>query len=120
MLDCRILPSIMALRFPLPLLLSFSFLGILPWAAVPVVLSREITFPSLAAAVVHPNGQSFQKPFMVGDDDIAGEVGGAGTGLTTYANLPYVNCMSSENGNVDVDVEKYDIAVLGAPFDTVS
>ncbi len=37
-------------------------------------------------------------------------------GLNTYANLPYVNCF------VDAEAEKvpYDIAILGAPFDTVS
>jgi hypothetical protein len=36
-------------------------------------------------------------------------------GLGTFANLPYVNCLSpnTEGG-------RYDIAVLGAPFDTVS
>ena len=37
-------------------------------------------------------------------------------GMGTFANLPYVNCLStndSEEGN-------YDIAILGAPFDTVS
>lgn len=33
-------------------------------------------------------------------------------GLTTFANLPYVHCLD-ESGS-----EKYDIAVLGAPFDT--
>jgi agmatinase len=38
------------------------------------------------------------------------------SGLSTYANLPYVNCF------VDSEAEKvpYDIAILGAPFDTVS
>ena len=34
-------------------------------------------------------------------------------GLTTFANLPYSNCFR-ENGS------EYDIAILGAPFDTVS
>jgi agmatinase len=38
------------------------------------------------------------------------------SGLSTYANLPYVNCF------VDAEADKvpYDIAILGAPFDTVS
>lgn len=35
-------------------------------------------------------------------------------GLTTYANIPYLPCLSKRDGL------KYDIAVLGAPFDTVS
>ncbi|EXJ81966.1 agmatinase [Capronia coronata CBS 617.96] len=34
-------------------------------------------------------------------------------GLTTFSNLPWVHCLSPDN-----DVEKYDIAFLGAPFDT--
>lgn len=68
-------------------------------------------------------------------------------GLTTFANLPYVHCLAAdeeeeeddedeedeedcENGKKNkkekrkkkksVGVEKFDIAILGAPFDTVS
>lgn len=62
-------------------------------------------------------------------------------GLTTFANLPYVHCLAAEEeedeeeGDEDdgkknkkekrkkkksVGVEKFDIAILGAPFDTVS
>lgn len=37
-------------------------------------------------------------------------------GLDTFANLPYVHCLAEKSG----DVEKFDIAILGAPFDTVS
>jgi agmatinase len=37
-------------------------------------------------------------------------------GLATYANLPYVHCLAAEGE----EVEKFDIAILGAPFDTVS
>ncbi|KAH8197427.1 hypothetical protein TruAng_008404 [Truncatella angustata] len=36
------------------------------------------------------------------------------SGLKTYANLPYLNCLSDEEAND----KPYDIAVLGAPFDT--
>ena len=36
-------------------------------------------------------------------------------GLTTFANLPYVHCLADEGRKV----EKFDIAILGAPFDTV-
>ncbi|OAL03810.1 Arginase/deacetylase [Phaeosphaeriaceae sp. SRC1lsM3a] len=35
-------------------------------------------------------------------------------GLDTFANLPYVHCLAEKSG----DVEKFDIAILGAPFDT--
>ncbi|QIX01557.1 hypothetical protein AMS68_007074 [Peltaster fructicola] len=34
-------------------------------------------------------------------------------GMTTYANTPYVHCLSN-----DSHIEVYDIAILGAPFDT--
>ncbi len=37
-------------------------------------------------------------------------------GLTTFANIPYVNCLKAAEG----DGGRYDIAILGAPFDTVS
>jgi hypothetical protein len=36
------------------------------------------------------------------------------SGLTTFANLPYVNCLVEEDAE-----SSYDIAFLGAPFDTV-
>lgn len=58
-------------------------------------------------------------------------------GLTTFANLPYVHCLAADDDeDSDGDekknkkekrkkkksggVEKFDIAILGAPFDTVS
>ena len=36
-------------------------------------------------------------------------------GLKTFANLPYVNCFLDQ----EAAAKKYDIAILGAPFDTV-
>lgn len=43
----------------------------------------------------------------------SGDITGAKfAGLTTFANTPYVHCLNKE-GN-----ELYDIAILGAPFDT--
>lgn len=60
-------------------------------------------------------------------------------GLTTFANLPYVHCLAADDDDDEegeeeedeedgkkkkrkkrVGVEKFDIAILGAPFDTVS
>jgi len=41
-------------------------------------------------------------------------------GLMTYANIPYVHCLADEASGEEYKGEKYDIAVLGAPFDTVS
>lgn len=61
-------------------------------------------------------------------------------GLTTFANLPYVHCLAADDDEGEeeeeeddgkkkkkekrkkkksVGVEKFDIAILGAPFDTV-
>lgn len=37
-------------------------------------------------------------------------------GLTTFANLPYVNCLKTD----ETEEGRYDIAILGAPFDTVN
>jgi agmatinase len=52
----------------------------------------------------------------IDDDFIDIATGTQFSGLSTYGNLPYVNCF------VDAEAEKspYDIAILGAPFDTVS
>lgn len=73
--------------------------------------SRQIVFPPIVGADWHDSGTahtttpglgSFSEPFL---------------GLTTYANLPYVHCLSAEASS---EVDQYDIAVLGAPFDTAS
>jgi hypothetical protein len=69
--------------------------------------AREITFPPIA-------GLSEQQIFG-GHEAIDISTGSAFAGLTTYANLPYVHCLAPE----DEEVERYDIAILGAPFDTV-
>jgi hypothetical protein len=50
-----------------------------------------------------------------GDDFIDIVKGSQFVGLGTFANLPYVNCLSTSK---DED-GRYDIAILGAPFDTV-
>lgn len=70
--------------------------------------ARDITFPPVSG---------FANQQVLGH---GGEVdvtaGPAFAGLTTYANLPYVHCLAGEGEQV----EKFDIAILGAPFDTVS
>src|SRR3954447_6582439 len=71
--------------------------------------ARDITFPPIAA--VHPKGQSAQH--SIGNDGGYDEPNEF-AGLTTYANLPFIHCTSSG------DVEPYDIAILGAPFDTAT
>jgi agmatinase len=68
--------------------------------------ARDIVFPPVS-------GFTDQQFFGQGGIDIS--TGSAFAGLTTYANLPYVHCLANE----DQEVERYDIAILGAPFDTV-
>lgn len=82
-------------------------------AATAAVRAREITFPPVAA-VHHPAQQHSLGEHDVGRPiDISGMEYG---GLMTYANLPYVHCLAAEGE----EVEAYDVAVVGAPFDTVS
>ncbi|KAI0860098.1 arginase [Xylaria cubensis] len=58
-----------------------------------------------------------QKPLAgPSDDDVDISYGSQFHGLTTYANIPYVNCFSDET--TEGSSSKYDIAILGAPFDT--
>lgn len=73
------------------------------------VVAREIVFPPVAA--VH--GPTGQFP-LAHDDPIDITTGSQFSGLTTFAHIPYVNCF------VDAEAEPtpYDIAFLGAPFDT--
>ena len=84
---------------------------------------REIVFPSIAAIERyqrHGSGHVDQTPLSLSnpaDDDegISLETDAMG-GLTSFAHLPYVPCFSPMT---DEEIESYDIAVLGAPFDTV-
>ncbi|KAI5922042.1 arginase [Camillea tinctor] len=75
-------------------------------------------FPRPAPPFTHPG----QKPVVFGlapghDHDEVDIVSGSQfNGLRTYANLPYVNCFSDQE--VEESGSKYDIAILGAPFDT--
>ncbi|KAI4791098.1 Arginase/deacetylase [Aureobasidium sp. EXF-8846] len=70
-----------------------------------VAAGRDIIFPPVAG---------YQSPMLTqgsGLEDI--DITGAKfAGLTTFANLPYVHCLDKTGS------EKYDIAILGAPFDT--
>ncbi|KAI1818187.1 arginase [Poronia punctata] len=63
-----------------------------------------------------PHTLGSQTPLLggLGTDDVDIEYGSQFHGLTTYANIPYVNCFSDEA----IGAAKYDIAILGAPFDT--
>jgi hypothetical protein len=78
-------------------------------------------FAKILPILAHSHGHTgvhemphLQHPIM-SDDSIDVTTDSEFFGLTTYAHLPYVNCLKpDENGP-----GKYDIAILGAPFDTV-
>ncbi len=85
---------------------------VLPIFLVSTVAAVEITFPPVAAVAAQ---ERLGRASHIHDtDDVDIVTGSQFSGLTTFANLPYVNCFNEE------DVEaSYDIAFLGAPFDTV-
>ena len=64
-------------------------------------------FPPIAAVRQHPLGI---------DDEVDIVSGSQFNGLKTFANLPYVNCFSDQ----ETEAKRYDIAILGAPFDTTT
>ena len=73
------------------------------------VLSQKISFSSGLTP------ENLQHSFGgAGYDDIDISSFSQFSGLTTFANLQYVNCFPDDK------VEAYDVALLGAPFDTVS
>lgn len=79
--------------------------------------ARDIVFPPVfgvdrlpAQIPIRPQSESES------DDDVDLTTDATG-GLTSFGHLPYVSCFSSQ---ADEDVGRYDIAVLGAPFDTAT
>lgn len=74
----------------------------------PSVLAWEFPQP--------PDIRINQRPIHTGTYDEVNILDGSQfRGLKTFANLPYLNCLSDEEA-----VNKpYDIAIMGAPFDTV-
>ena len=73
-------------------------------------IAREIVFPP-SVAIQGTNQKLLAIPDFPDEANLAEFQKYAG--LTTFANLPWVHCLSS-----DEDVAKYDIALLGAPFDS--
>ncbi|CEL04684.1 Putative Catalytic activity: agmatine H(2)O = putrescine urea (Precursor) [Aspergillus calidoustus] len=70
-------------------------------------VAREIVFPPIAAT------QSNQI-FLEQDEKVDIVSGSQFSGLTTFAHLPYVNCFVGS----EAEAMPYDVAFLGAPFDT--
>ena len=67
----------------------------------------DIVFPPVSGI------ERLQKS-ITNEDGIDITIGSDFSGLMTFANLPYVNCFKA------FDMDAYDIAIMGAPFDTVS
>jgi agmatinase len=82
--------------------------------------AREITFPPVSGYVPQygPQQQMGASNGFRGtaDDDV---FPGMFSGLMTFANLPYVHCLRGGEEAELSDDERFDIAVIGAPFDTV-
>lgn len=80
--------------------------------------AREIVFPPVAG-IDRVSGQApikFDINEGADDDDIDLTTDAMG-GLTSFGHLPYVPCFAAKT---DEETAKYDIAVLGAPFDTAT
>lgn len=88
-----------------------SLLGILTAASAlfGTVSAHEIVFPKVVDAGL------YQSTLVSNLDRIDIVSGSQFSGLTTFAQLPYATCFADGPAS-----EKYDIALLGAPFDTVS
>lgn len=83
--------------------------------------ARDIVFPPVSGYV--PLQNSPQQHFSGEDEDIdftrdSDATPGVMSGLMTFANVPFVDCLNVEAASVK-DEDKFDIAFLGAPFDTV-
>lgn len=93
-----------------------------------ITTAREIIFPPV---VDHTETFSYPRPYdgqapiqssptssydAHPDEDISLETDAIG-GLPSFAHLPYVPCFSALE---DDQIDRYDIAILGAPFDTAT
>ena len=77
-----------------------------------VVSGRDVIFPPIAAIQAPAPFQATLHGTSQRDHDVLADFSKY-AGLTTFANLPWVHCLSKEDS-----IEAYDIAFLGAPFDT--
>ncbi|KUI70296.1 hypothetical protein VM1G_06067 [Cytospora mali] len=103
-----------------PTLLGASSLG--PLAAAWQLPQNALQPGSLGLGGSH-DGRD-QRPFSwapTRDDDVDIVTGSQFRGLKTFANLPYVNCFADEKEEEEeAQDQRYDIAILGAPFDTAT
>lgn len=95
----------------------FTYLGLSLLILLPTnLVARDIIFPPVDPLQVNGFGHvhdpsQYRSP--VGPDKDALLEFEKYSGLSTFSNLPWVHCLSPEG-----HVEKYDVAFLGAPFDT--
>lgn len=82
---------------------------LLPYGIASQALAWE--FPRIAFA---PQDDAQHRFNLENKDDIDIVTGSQFNGLRTFANLPYVNCFS----DAEAKGKRYDIAIMGAPFDT--
>ena len=82
---------------------------------IPALLHAALVSGAAAWEFPPVAGVHQQHPMSI-DDDVDIVSGSQFNGLKTFANLPYVNCFSDDES----DGKKYDIAILGAPFDTTT
>ncbi|GAD98044.1 conserved hypothetical protein [Paecilomyces variotii No. 5] len=75
-------------------------------------VAREISFPPIAGVRSYASQLPLQRYGAASDEDVSLETDPM-DGLTSFAHLPHVACFSAAE-----EVESYDIAVIGAPFDT--
>lgn len=95
----------------------------MPSSALPLLLStfaiqtlaRQITFPPLVPQIpLSQHGAAYNPSIKTPG---LGYQTSEFRGLTTFGNLPYVWALKDAEND---EVEKFDIAFMGAPFDTVS
>lgn len=83
-----------------------------------LIQAREILFPPVAGIADRVAGQApLRLDSEAGNDDDVDLSTDAMGGLTSFGHLPYVPCFATKT---DQEIDKYDIAVLGAPFDTAT
>jgi len=84
------------------------------WLVASMVVAPKVRAWEFPPTAVMPQ-DSNQRPLASGDDDVDIVSGSQFHGLRTFANLPYLNCFS----DAETAESRYDIAIMGAPFDTV-
>jgi len=85
------------------------------WLLAVCVLLPSLHARDIAFSPTSPYQQPITPASDIGSHDDLHLSSAKFHGLTTYANLPYVHCLAPKAQ----DVESFDIAILGAPFDTV-